>query len=97
MAVNFENWTKKLIWRRRDAYRRIFLDNRGDPSPDGQIALADLARFCNARKSSIRLGKDERVDPYAMAVSEGRREVWNRINSYLHLDEKVVQNLTETE
>lgn len=97
MTKIHENWTKKLIWRRRDAYRRLFLDNRGDPSPDGAIALADLKRFCCATKSSIRLDEQGRVDSHAMAVAEGRREVWNRINSYLHIDEKVVQNLTEQE
>ena len=97
ITKRFENWTQKLIFRRREAYRRVFLDDRGDLTPDAQIVLADLTRFCNARKSSIRLDKQDRVDPYAGITGEGRREVWNRINSYLYIDEKIIQNLTETE
>lgn len=93
----FTNFTKTLIMRRRDAYRRLFLDTRGNPIGDAEIVLADLRRFCNASKASIRLTDAGAVDPYAMAVAEGRREVWNRINSYLYLDEKTVQNLTEME
>jgi hypothetical protein len=97
LGKTFENWTKKLIWRRRDAYRRLFLDNRGDLSPDAEIVLADMKRFCCATKATIRLDEQGKVDPYAMAIAEGRREVWNRMNSYLYIDEKVIQNLTETE
>lgn len=93
----FENWTKKLIYRRREAYRRLFLSDRGDITPDAEIVLADLKRFCNATKASIRLADNGMVDPYAMAVAEGRREVWNRLNSYLFVNEQVVHNLTETE
>lgn len=94
----FENWTKKLIWRRREAYQRLFFGDRGnDLIPDAEIVLADLKRFCNATKSSARLDNTGKVDSHAMAMCDGRREVWNRINSYLHLNEKVVQNLTEQE
>lgn len=96
-AKAFANWTKNLIWRRRDAYRRVLLDDRGDLTPDSQILMADLKRFCCAAKPTIRLDKDGKVDPYAMAVAEGRREVWNRINSYLFIDEKVIQTLNELE
>ena len=59
--------------------------------------MADLARFCNARKSTIRLDSTGKVDPYAMGISEGRREVFLRINSYLFIDEKVIQTLNEME
>lgn len=93
----YQNFTQKLVWRRRDSYRRLFLDDRGGLLPDAEIALADLKRFCNGAKSSIRLGGDGNVDPYAMAVAEGRREVWNRINAYLYIDDKTVTNLTEME
>lgn len=96
-AKSFANWTKTIIWRRRDSYRRVFLDDRGDLSPDSKIVMADLKRFCCASKATIRLDQQGKVDPYAMAVAEGRREVWNRVNSYLFIDEKVVQTLNEME
>lgn len=88
---------KRLIWKRRDAYRRVFLDGRGQPQGDAAIVLSDLRRFCCANKATIRLDKEGRVDAYAMAVAEGRREVWNRLNEYLHLDEKIIVNLIEQE
>lgn len=88
---------KRLIWKRRDAYRRIFLDGHGQPHGDAAIVLSDLRRFCCATKATIRLDKEGRVDGYAMAVAEGRREVWNRLNEYLHLDEKIIVNLIEQE
>lgn len=96
-AKSFANWTKTLIWRRRDSYRRVFLDDRGDLTPDSQIVMADLIRFCCAKKATIRLDQQGKVDPYAMAVAEGRREVFNRLNSYLFIDEKVIQTLNEME
>jgi hypothetical protein len=37
------------------------------------------------------------VDPIASAKADGRREVWLRIMAHLHIDERVVFNLTEEE
>ena len=85
------------IRKRRYAYRRMFLGEAG-LSPDGQIILADLAKFCRANASTAVVNPITRsVDPIATALAEGRREVWLRIMAHLHIDEKVVFNLTENE
>lgn len=93
-----QDFTMRLLWRRKGAYQRTFLDDRSTgPHVDAAIVLADLKRFCNGGKSSIRLDNLGKVDPHAMAVAEGRREVWLRLTQYLYLDEKTLTNLTETE
>lgn len=81
--------------RRRYAYRRMFLGENG-LNADGQIVLADLAKFCRANSSTAIVSPVSRsVDPIAMAMAEGRREVWLRLMAHLHIDERVVFNLDE--
>lgn len=85
------------IRRRRYAYRRLFLGEEG-LNADGQYVLADLAKFCRATGSTAVVSPvSQRVDPIAMAMAEGRREVWLRIMAHLHIDEKTVFNLNEDE
>jgi hypothetical protein len=81
--------------RRKYAYRRMFLGEDG-LNADGEIVLADLAKFCRANSSTAMVSPVSRsVDPIAMAMAEGRREVWLRIMAHLHVDERVVFNLNE--
>jgi len=81
--------------RRRYAYRRMFLGENG-LNADGQIVLADLAKFRRANNSTAIVSPVSRsVDPIAMAMAEGRREVWLRLMAHLHIDERVVFNLDE--
>lgn len=82
------------ILRRKTAYRRVFMDNEGRITRDGEIVLADLRRFCRATGSTMVVSPvSKTVDPIAMAMAEGRREVWNRLMAHLHVDEKTVFNL----
>lgn len=63
-----------LLERRlRAAVRRLF-----DPAnADGEAILVGLAHFCHARRSSIMVSPQSgQVDSHAMAVAEGRREVF---------------------
>ncbi len=81
--------------RRRYAYRRLFLGEDG-LTGDGQVVLADLAKFCRANSSTAVVSPISRsVDPIASAMAEGRREVWLRLMAHLHIDERVVLNLNE--
>ena len=85
----------RLLWRRQ-SYKRVFLDQDGKPNRDAEIVLADLKKFCRAQSSTVVVSPvSKTIDPYAMALAEGRREVWNRLASYLYLDDKIVQNLSE--
>lgn len=82
------------IMRRKLAYRRTFMDPEGRITRDGEIVLADLRRFCRATSSTMVVSPNTKtVDPLAMAMAEGRREVWNRLMAHLHVDERTIFNL----
>jgi hypothetical protein len=86
------------IRKRKYAYRRMFLAESGELSPDGEIVLADLKKFCRATASTVVVSPVSRsVDPIATAMAEGRREVWLRIMAHLHLEDRAVINLEENE
>lgn len=81
--------------KRKYAYRRLFLGDDG-LNADGEVVLADLAKFCRANSSTAVVSPVSRaVDPIATAMAEGRREVFLRIVAHLHLDERVKINLNE--
>jgi len=85
------------LFKRRQSYRRLFLDGDGKAHPTAEVVLADLKRFCRADTSTAVVSPvSKAIDPLAMA--EGRREVWNRIQSYLHMaDREITQLKEETE
>ena len=75
-----EIWDR--IFRRRQNYHRLFLDGDGRVHPAAAPVLADLKRFCRAETSTLVVSPvSKAVDPLAMGMAEGRREVWNRISS----------------
>lgn len=83
---------------RARAYKRLLTDAQGKVSPVAEPVLRDLARFCCATKPTIRMRPDGGgIDPIAMGVAEGRREVFNRIGAMLGLDQHQVQRLSETQ
>lgn len=67
----------------RSHYRGVF-----GPTQSTQIVLADLARFCYATKSTFMINRAGHADPVAMAMAEGRREVFNRIRAMLNLSDQ---------
>lgn len=72
------------------------MDAEGRLTRDGEIVLTDLRRFCRATASTAIISPvSKTIDPLAMAMAEGRREVWNRIIAHLYIDEKTVFNLTQ--
>ncbi len=59
--------------RLRDAVRRVM----NPENPDGRVMLAALAEFCHYRRSSVLVSPQTGcVDPVAVGVAEGRREVF---------------------
>lgn len=92
------NITKAVqrILNRKHAYRAVFMDASGDISRNGEIVLADLRKFCRANSTTVMVSPiSKSIDPIAMAMAEGRREVWLRLMAHLHIDEKQVFNLEE--
>lgn len=78
--------------RKRRAYRQLFLADDGGANEPAKVVMADLARFCNATKPSVRVSPQTgAIDPMAMAVGEGRREVYLRIQSHLGLTDADVR------
>jgi len=83
---------------RKYAYRRMFMGENGELTADGERVLADLAKFCKATSSTAVVSPiSQKVDPVASALAEGRREVWLRIMAHLHIDDRVIFNLNQSE
>jgi hypothetical protein len=79
------NIRKKIFFRRFDAYKRLFnLDNR-----DAEVVLSDLRQFCRPTGSIFS------NDPLEMALMEGRRQVFLRIEEMTALERQDIYHLTE--
>lgn len=88
----------KKVFNRRMAYRRIFLDEEGKLTPDGEIVFNDLARFCRLHRSTSIISTISRqTDVPASFQAEGRREVLLRLLGHLHVDDADLLRITEKE
>ena len=86
---------ERILHRRRN-YRLLFLDGDNKPNRAAEVVLADLRRFCRAQSSTAAINPLTRsIDPLAMAMAEGRREVWNRIQAHLNLSDREITHLQE--
>jgi hypothetical protein len=89
-------WLKRKIFARRYAWRRLMLRDDGTLTPDGEVILKDLFRFCRYHKpTSVYSHVRGCMDPIASARLDGRREVALRIAEYLHLDDRHLVNMRE--
>lgn len=85
----------RLINRRR-AFKAVFQNERGELTADGKIALRELADFCHVKRPSYKVSpRSGTIDPLAMAVAEGRREVFLRIARLLGDDTDFYQALNQ--
>jgi len=86
------------IINRRNAYRRLFLDEEGKLNQDGELVINDLARFCRLYKSvSIISMPSRQTDVPATFQAEGRREVMLRILANFYTDDSYLFRLTNKE
>jgi hypothetical protein len=84
---------RKLI-SRRNAWRDITRNEKGELTQSAIEALAHLRRFCYMDRGSIKVSqKSGQIDPYAMALIEGRREVFMLIEQHIKLDDSDLQRL----
>lgn len=75
-----DEWRDRVLaffQRRRTNFRLGF------GSPAGRQILADLHEFCHASQTTARLS--DRDAAYGMAIREGRRQVWLRIERAIDL------------
>ena len=75
--------------RRSMHYQRLFMDDDGTPSNDGQKVLADLRKFCRGDRSTFD------ADPRIHALLEGRREVFLRILAMLGVPSEATKDFLE--
>lgn len=88
---------KKKLDKRR-SFRRCFFGEDGKLTPDAEIVLADLARFCRLHRSTCIVSPQTRqTDVPATFQAEGRREVILRILGHLHISDADVFAITEKE
>lgn len=71
-------------------YKGLVYGDNGELRRDAERVLADLREFCGVSRATI-----FDPEPLIMARREGRREVFVRIQNFLNLDEKTVQQLME--
>lgn len=67
--------------RRKAAYRHLFLNDRGELSPEGSIVIAHLTKFCYAFATTAA----NEASPEEMMRREGRRQVYIQVMSMLSL------------
>lgn len=90
------DWLRRKVFARRMAYQRLFFADAQRLSPDAEIILKDLARFCRAHRSTAVFSQLRgTLDPLASARADGRREVYLRIVENLYLDDRFLTNLRE--
>lgn len=81
---------------RRQAFRDCFMDNQGQLTASGARVLRLFAKKAGAYRSSVRLSPVSGVvDSHAMAVAEGRREMYLYLQSMLELPDKAVLDAME--
>lgn len=74
------------FFRLKLAYAAVFGD--GELNPGQLIVMADLRKFCCVDKTTMTGSKS--VDPVGMAILEGRRQVYLRINQMVSLPEDTI-------
>lgn len=87
--LNFDikSYLQRRVERKR-AYCRLFFDERRNLKPDAEVVLNDLRKFCRASQSTAQISPiTKTLDSHAMALAEGRREVWIRLMTHLHLSD----------
>ena len=90
--------TERLRWllKRKHSYRACFQEPSGDTlSNSGAIVIRDLARFCRVYQGNAPRSVAGTIDPIAMAMAEGRRQVFLRIQAQLNVSEADILKANE--
>lgn len=73
---------REKVFRRRTAYRNLFLTEKGDLNPAGRIVIAHLTKFCYLYSTTAQ----GQADRDAIMRREGRRQVVIEMLRELNLD-----------
>ena len=72
----------------------MFYAGKNKFTPEGSIVFKDLANFCNAKHSSVKVAVvGSRIDPISVAYEEGKRAVFNRVVKYLNMNDDQILNM----
>ncbi len=86
----------RRLLRRNTSYKDCFQEADGKTlTLAGAYVIKDLARFCGAYKSNMPTNGQGSVDTHAMAVAEGRRQVYLRIVAQLSVTEADILKANE--
>lgn len=84
------------LMRRRNAWRDMTRGQDGELTPAAVEALAHLRRFCYMDRGSVKVSpRSGMIDPHAMALIEGRREVFMLIEQSIKLTDGDIQRLIQ--
>lgn len=98
IANRFEALSERVkLWlRRKRDYEACFKTNGVEVSLAGAAVLRDIAQFCGAYKTTAKVSPVSRViDPLAMGIAEGRRQVYLHIQRRLNLTDEQILNMME--
>lgn len=78
----------------RQAFRQCFFGADGKPTPQGELVLAELRRFCHGNRPTLKSGING-IDPYASVAAAARQEVFFRITAMLELNDSDINRMQE--
>lgn len=92
-----ENQAKiRKVAKIRAIWKDLLREQDGSLKSNSLEILSDLEKFCHASRSTVKVSPgSQSIDPYAMCIAEGRREVWLKICEYLKLDDRDIQMLIQ--
>lgn len=64
-------------------------------SEDARRVLGELAKFCRLDQEAAGMDRQGRVDPYALAIHEGRRQAFLKLVAPLKLSDLALQRLAQ--
>ena len=94
-----QRWRQRLrLLNLSSSYKACFCDEAGNLTEHGRRVLKDLGKFCHLYSSTVKVSPISRtVDPIAMGVAEGRRDVARRVWAYIELDPNTHPHMKESD
>lgn len=87
---------------KRDVVKQLLLDNNDNWNPGARVLMKELTTFCMMGKSPVKVNKiTGNIDPTALAIATGRREVYMRIMELINFSDesalKMIEQLNQQE
>jgi hypothetical protein len=87
---------RRLLRRMHDYAACFKTSPRGELTDSGARVLADMARYCGAYDTTVKVSPISRsIDPLASAVAEGRRQAYLYLLKNIRLDPEAILTTME--